>query len=65
MVLKDGASHRVRAINEWHAGSQGVYGDGPSAAIDANTGESVGEVKVHRDNIASVRPIGPRPNSAR
>jgi hypothetical protein len=53
VTLRDGTVRRVRAINEWHAGSQVVYGDGP-AAIDASTGKAIGEAKVHRDNIASI-----------
>jgi hypothetical protein len=53
--LRDGSVHRVRAINEWHAGSIVVYGDGP-VAIDGYTGRVIGEVRVHRDNIVSIVP---------
>jgi hypothetical protein len=54
VTLRDGSVHQVRAINEWHAGSQVVSGDGP-AAIDARTGQAVGETKVHRTNIVSIK----------
>lgn len=55
VTLRDGSVHRVRAINEWHAGSCVVYGDRP-AAIDGRTRRVIGEVKVHRDNIVSIVP---------
>jgi hypothetical protein len=55
VTLLDGTVHRVRAINEWHAGSCVVYGDNPTA-IDGRTGKVIGDVKVHRDNIVSIAP---------
>jgi hypothetical protein len=58
VVLKDGTTFRVRAINEWHAGSEVVYGHG-LGKIDGRTGEPIGEVVVHRDNIATVRLLHP------
>jgi len=53
--LRNGERHEVEAINEWHAGSVVVYGDGP-AAIDGRTGAQMGDAKVHRENILSVKP---------
>jgi len=53
VTLKSGETSEVNAINEWHAGSCIVYGGGP-AKIDGRTGQAIGAVVVHRDNIASV-----------
>ena len=52
--LRTGERYEVEAINEWHAGSIVVYGDGP-VAIDGRTGAPIGDVKVHRENILSVK----------
>ncbi len=48
--------YQVEGINEWHAGSQVVYGEGPGK-IDGHTGRPLNQVKVHRDNIVSIRLI--------
>lgn len=56
VTLRNGETHEVAAINEWHAGSVVVYGDG-AGAIDGRTGQAIGEVKVHRENIVSITPV--------
>lgn len=57
VILKDGERYEVRAINEFHAGSLVVYGeqDGRNASIDGRTGRPLYSVKVHRENIASIK----------
>ncbi|MFJ7794472.1 hypothetical protein [Pseudomonas sp. NPDC096950] len=56
VTLKDGQDYHVSAFNEHHAASMVVYGklNGDPLAIDGATGEPLGDVKVHRENIASV-----------
>ncbi|CDH00566.1 hypothetical protein XBFM1_1710034 [Xenorhabdus bovienii str. feltiae Moldova] len=57
VTLQDGEEYLVRAINEYHAGSVVVYGNfnGKTLTIDGHTGRPLGcEVKIHRENIASV-----------
>jgi hypothetical protein len=53
VTLKSGETHLVGAINEWHAGSRVVYGSG-RLKINAETGQAIGKVLIHRDNIALV-----------
>lgn len=53
VTLKTGEVFEVKGINEFHAGSQVVYGN-DVGRIDGKTGAALGEVKVHRDNIASI-----------
>lgn len=57
VTLKDGQDYHVHAVNEHHAASMVVYGklNGEPLMIDGATGKPLGDVKVHRDNIASVR----------
>ncbi|MBD9427935.1 hypothetical protein IB232_21600 [Pseudomonas sp. PDM15] len=57
MTLKDGESYEVRATNEFHAGSVVAYGlqNGGQAKLDGRTGRPLEGVKVHRENIASIR----------
>lgn len=55
--LKDGQEYHVKAINEYHAGSVVVYGnfDNKPLKLDGHTGKPLAcDVKVHRENIASV-----------
>ena len=59
--LKDGTTHRVRAINAYHAASLVVYGGMPQLTAD---GRLPSEVKVHRDNIASVELEACEPSGA-
>jgi hypothetical protein len=54
VILKSGEIYTVQAVNEWHAGSQVVFGDGP-AEIEGTSGRVLNNVKVHRDNISSIR----------
>jgi len=57
VTLKDGQEYEVKATNEYHAGSVVVYGNfnGRTLAIDGHTGKPLGcEMKVHRENIASI-----------
>ena len=56
VTLISGEMYQVEGINEWHAGSQVVYGEGPGK-IDGHTGRPLNQVKVHRDNIVSIRLI--------
>lgn len=56
VTLRNGERNEVEAINEWHAGSVVVYGDG-AIEIDGRTGEAIGGVKVHRENIVSITPV--------
>jgi hypothetical protein len=56
--LRSGETFRVEGINEYHAGSQVVYGRGPRR-IDGDTGRALSDVVVHRDNIASIKLIEP------
>lgn len=57
VTLKDGESYEVRATNEFHAGSVVVYGlqSGGQAKLDGRTGRPLQGVKVHRENIASIK----------
>ena len=58
VTLKHGEQYEVRATNEFHAGSIVVYGlqNGGQAKIDGRTGKPLAyQVKVHRENIMSVR----------
>lgn len=58
VTLKDGQQYKVVATNEFHAGSLVVYGEtkGERFAIDGRTGKVLmGDVKVHRENIESIR----------
>ena len=58
VTLKDGQEYHVKAINEYHAGSVVVYGNfnNMPLKLDGHTGKPLAcEVKVHRENIASVR----------
>lgn len=52
VTLKDGTVYTVSAVNEFHAGSVVVYG--PGGSIDPQ-GKSLEPVRVHRENIATVR----------
>lgn len=52
VTLKDGAVHRVQAINPFHAESLVVYGGG-TVSLNPD-GTPRGEVKIHRANIQSV-----------
>lgn len=57
VTLKDGQEYHVKATNEYHAGSVVVYGNFNSKplALDGRTGKPFEcDVKVHRENIASV-----------
>ena len=59
VTLKDSQVYHVKAINEYHAGSVVVYGNftGKPLAIDGRAGKPFEcDMKVHRDNIASVQP---------
>lgn len=51
--LKSGERFEVKAINEYHAGSVVVYGSG-RLSMD-QSGNPQCDVKVHRENIKSVR----------
>lgn len=51
VTLKSGKIFEVQAINAYHAGSMVVYGS--DMRIDWETGQPLGQVQVHRDNIAS------------
>lgn len=58
VTLKDGEVHVVQATNDYHAGSIVVYGlqRSQKTYLDGLTGRPLqAEVKVHRDNIASIR----------
>lgn len=55
VTLRTGEQFEVRAINEYHAGSQVVYGPGVGQ-IDGQTGRALGQIKVHRNNILSALP---------
>lgn len=58
ITLKDGEVHVVQATNDYHAGSIVVYGlqRSQKTYLDGLTGRPLqAEVKVHRDNIASIR----------
>lgn len=57
VTLKDGEQYEVQATNEFHAGSVVVYGlqDREQATISSRTGGLLRGVKVHRDNIASIK----------
>ncbi|MGV8894214.1 MAG: hypothetical protein ACOH2K_14990 [Burkholderiaceae bacterium] len=52
VTLRNGEAYEVDEVNEWHAGSKVVFGNGP-AWLDARTGVVIGEAKVHRTNIVS------------
>lgn len=52
VTLVTGEQFEVQAINEYHAGSMVVYGDGPWA-VNGYTGEAMTPLKVHRGNIKS------------
>jgi hypothetical protein len=54
VTLRSGDVYQVEGINEQHAGSQVVYG-GVRGRIDGRTGRVLDAVKIHRDNIASIR----------
>lgn len=55
VTLRTGEVVEVQAVNEFHAGSQVVYGRGPGR-IDGKTGLAIAEVKCHRGNIISAVP---------
>ncbi len=54
VTLKDGQEYSVSATNEYHAGSVVVYGN-QRQQLDRKTGQPLGPVIVHRDNIKSIR----------
>lgn len=67
VTLRDGQEYRVKAVNEFHAGTAVMYGykDGQRLVIDGHTGKSKGgSVKVHRENIATVRLVLPSNNES-
>ena len=51
VTLTTGETFEVQAVNAYHAGSVIVYGG--DNRIDWKTGEPLGQVNIHRDNIAS------------
>lgn len=52
VTLKDGSVFEVSAVNEYHAGSEVVYGKG--GKIDSR-GTPLSEVRIHRENIDSIQ----------
>jgi hypothetical protein len=53
VTLRTGEEFTVTAVNEYHAGSQVVYG--PSDVIRVDNGRVIDPaVRVHRDNIAKI-----------
>lgn len=55
VTLRTGEVIEVQAVNEFHAGSQVVYGGG-TGRIDGKTGLAIAVVKCHRQNIVSAVP---------
>ncbi len=51
VTLTTGETFEVQAVNAYHAGSVVVYGG--DHRMDWETGQPLGRVQVHRDNIAS------------
>lgn len=57
VTLNSGEEFMVDAVNEYHAGSKVVYGNGP--AIMDQHGQPIGEVQVHRENIRTIELLAP------